>query len=82
MGYQAVFTKPPGQSAEGADRLWVQRGATVKDLARAVHRELADRTKGALVWGASSERPGAVVSIDHVLSDGDVVELQTRRGGL
>ncbi len=49
MRYQAVFTKPPGQSAEEADRLGGQRGATVKDLARAVRRELADRTKGALV---------------------------------
>ena len=81
-GYQSIFTKPPGQSPEEADRLWVQRGATVKDLASAVHRDLADRTTGARVWGASSVQPGGAVSINHVLSDGDVVELLTRRGAL
>ena len=79
-GYQAIFTKPPGQSPEEADRLWVQRGATVKDLASTVHKDLADRTTGARVWGASSGQSGGTVSINHVLSDGDVVELQTRRG--
>ena len=79
-GYEAVLTKPPGQSPEEADRLWVQKGATVKDLAGAVHKELGDRTTGALVWGASSVHPGGTVSVNHVLSDGDVVELQTGRG--
>ena len=79
-GYQSIFTKPPGQSPEEADRLWVQRGATVKDLASAVHGDLADRTTGARVWSASSGQSGGAVSINHVLSDGDVVELQTRRG--
>ena len=76
-GYLSVFTKPPGQSFEEADRLWVERGATIKDLAGAVHRGLAGRTTGARVWGDSSKQPGQSVSTDHVLSDGAVVELRT-----
>ena len=43
-----------------------------------VHRALAHRT-GARVWAASSGQPGGTVSVDHLPSDGDVVELQTRR---
>ena len=79
-GYQSILTKPPGQSPEEADRLWVKREATVKDLATTVHRELADRITGARVWGASSSQPGGTVSVNHVLSEGDVVELQIRGG--
>ena len=76
-GYLSVFTKPPGQSFEEADRLWVERGATIKVLAGTVHRDLANRTTGAHVWRDSSNQPGQSVSTDHVLSDGAVVELRT-----
>ena len=78
-GYQSVFAKPPGQSPEQADRMWLEIGATVKDLASAVHKALARRINGARVWGDSSGQPGQTVSINHLLSDGDVVELQYRR---
>ena len=74
-GYMAAFAKPPGQSPEEADRLWVERGATVKDLAAAVHRDLAWRLTSARIWGDSATQPGQTVSIQHPLSDGDVVEL-------
>ena len=74
-GYLAALAKPPGQSPEEADRLWVERGATVGDLAAAVHRDLARRLTGARVWGKSARQPGQTVSTEHPLSDGDVVEL-------
>ena len=74
-GYLAAFAKPPGQSPDEADRLWVERGATVEDLAAAVHRDLARRLTGARVWSESVRQPGQTVSAEHLLSDGDVVEL-------
>ena len=74
-GYMAAFAKPPGQSPDEADRLWVERGAAVEDLAATVHRDLARRLTGARVWGESAGQPGQTVSTAHPLSDGDVVEL-------
>ena len=74
-GYLAAFAKPPGQSPDEADRLWVERGAAVEDLAATVHRDLARRLTGARVWGESAIQPGQTVSTAHPLSDGDVVEL-------
>ena len=74
-GYVAAIAKPPGQSPDEADRLWVERGAAVEDLADAVHRDLARRLTGARVWGESVSQPGQTVSTEHPLSDGDVVEL-------
>ena len=61
-----------------ADRLWVERGSTVKDLAVSVHRELAQRLTGARVWGESAGQPGQRVSVEHSVADGDVVELLVR----
>ena len=77
-GYILTLAKPPGRPADEAGRLWVKRGATVADLAATVHRELARRLTGARVWGESVRQPGQTVSTEHVLADGDVVELLTR----
>ena len=77
-GYVLALAKPPGQPAEEAGRLWVSRGATVADLAAAVHKDLARRLAGARVWGGSARQPGQTVSTDHRLADSDMVELLTR----
>ena len=74
-GYLAAFAKPPGQTPDEADRLWVEHGSTVEDLAAAVHRDLARRLTAARVWGDSVRQPGQTVSTEHPLADGDVVEL-------
>ena len=74
-GYLAAFAKPPGQTPDEADRLWVEHGSTVEDLATTVHRDLASRLTGARVWGESVRQPGQTVSTEHPLSDGDIVEL-------
>ena len=77
-GYILTLAKPPGRPAAEAGRLWVRRGATVDNLAGTIHSDLARRLTGARVWGASVRQPGQTVSTDHVLADGDMVELLTR----
>ena len=77
-GYVLTLAKPPGRPTEEAGRLWVRRGATVDDLAATVHGDLARRLTGTRVWGESVRQPGQTVSTDHVLADGDLVELLTR----
>jgi len=46
----------------------------VYEVARLVHRELADSLRFARVWG-SGKFDGQQVGRDHVLRDRDVVEL-------
>ena len=77
-GFISTYAKPPGQSPEDADRLWVTAGSTVADVAAAVHRDLVRRLTGARVWGESARQAGQPVSAEHVLADWDTVELQTR----
>ncbi len=49
--------------------------ATVVDVARTVHNELAVRCEGARVWGPSARFPGQRVGRAHTLAHGDTVEV-------
>jgi small GTP-binding protein len=50
-------------------------GATVADVADGVHHDLGATFTGARVWGASARFDGQRVGRDHVIQDGDVVEI-------
>jgi uncharacterized protein len=69
-----VFSKDHGKDPDLDAPFTVPVGATVLDFAAAVHRDFADHFKSARVWG-SSKFDGQVVQRDHVLADGDIVEL-------
>jgi ribosome-interacting GTPase 1 len=69
-----IYTKVPGKPADRAHPFTLPVGSTVEDLARAVHRDLAERLKFAKVWG-TGVFDGQAVRRDHPLHDADVVEL-------
>ncbi|MBK8978640.1 MAG: 50S ribosome-binding GTPase [Planctomycetes bacterium] len=69
--------KPPGRPADDADPIVLRRGSTVLDMARVVHRELAERIEKARVWHSADHADGQWVGRDHVLADLEVVELGT-----
>jgi ribosome-interacting GTPase 1 len=51
---------------------------TVLDVAHTIHHELAESCRGARVWGRSARFEGQRVGRDHVLEDGDTVEIVDR----
>jgi ribosome-interacting GTPase 1 len=53
--------------------LALRPGATVLDVADAIHHHLARHCIGARIWGPSARHPGQRVGRDHEVSDGDVV---------
>ena len=57
--------------------LALDRGATVTDVADAVHHELGATLIGARVWGPSAGFDGQRVGRRHQVADGDAVELLT-----
>jgi len=69
-----IYAKPPGKPADMEDPFTMPVGATVQDLALAIHRELAGRLKSARIWG-TGVYAGQNVHLTHVLHDKDVVEL-------
>jgi ribosome-interacting GTPase 1 len=70
-----VYGKAPGRPADKEKPFILKRGSSVLDFAAEVHRDFPRRLKSALVWG-SSRFQGQAVPRDHILEDGDIVELQ------
>lgn len=69
-----VYAKPPGKPADMNDPFTLPAGATVHDLARTIHRELAEKLKSARCWG-TDVYDGQNVQLTHALHDKDIVEL-------
>ena len=72
-----VYTKTPGKPAEMDKPFTVRSGATVLDVARLVHKDIAGSLKYARAWG-SGVFDGQQVGPEHPLADADVVELHMR----
>ncbi len=69
-----VYTKTPGQKPDMTDPIILGRGSTLTDAAEAVHKDFRARLKFARLWG-SGKHDGIMVKRDHVLQDGDIIEL-------
>ena len=69
-----VYTKTPGQKPDMSDPIILGKGSTLTDAAEAVHKDFKARLKYARLWG-SGKHDGIMVKRDHVLLDGDIIEL-------
>ena len=74
-GLVRVYTRKPGSA--DADPLALPAGATVSDVAGALHAELEAACLGGHVWGSSVAFAGQRVGRDHVLAEDDVLEIVT-----
>jgi ribosome-interacting GTPase 1 len=70
-----VYAKPPGREPDFSTPFVLKKGSTVEEFAGKVHQDFVANLKSARVWG-SAVYDGQMVGRDHVLHDGDVVELR------
>lgn len=78
MQIARVYTKAPGREPDLNEPFVLPRGSTVHDLAGKIHKDILTSLRYARLWGSSGKFEGQRVGEDHVLEDGDVVELHTR----
>lgn len=69
-----VFSKPPGKEIDRSAPFVLKTGSTVEDLSAKVHKDFLEKLKSARVWG-TGVFDGQLVGRDHILQDGDIVEL-------
>ncbi len=69
-----VYTKAPGQSPDFKDPIVMPRGSQLKEAANSIHKDFAAKLKYARIWG-SGKHDGIMARRDHVLKDGDIIEL-------
>jgi small GTP-binding protein len=70
-----IYSRPPGQEPDLSAPFVMPRGSTLEEFAEGVHKDFYERLKSARVWG-SGVYEGQMVGRDHVLHDGDIVELR------
>ncbi|HEV2358234.1 MAG TPA: GTPase [bacterium] len=82
LGVIRVYTKAPGRRADKSVPYVFRRGITVEEAAAVVHKDFGERLKYARVWGSHDSAGGGgrtyegqMVQHEHVLEDGDVLEL-------
>jgi small GTP-binding protein len=69
-----VYSKRPGKPADREAPFTVPLGSTVLQMAERVHQDFAAKLQSARIWG-TGVFDGQTVTREHVLHDGDVVEL-------
>jgi ribosome-interacting GTPase 1 len=70
-----VYSKPPGKEPDFSSPFVLKKGGTVEEFAGEIHQDFLKNLKWARVWG-SATHDGQMVGRDHVLDDGDIVELR------
>ncbi|MDK6028414.1 TGS domain-containing protein [Ignisphaera sp. 4213-co] len=73
-----IYTKPPN-GEPSSKPLVLKKGSTVQNVAEAIHKDFVRKFAYARVWGSSVKYPGQRVGLDHVLHDGDIVEIVLKK---
>lgn len=74
IGVIRVYTKMPGKPPDRVKPFTIRSGSSLMDFAAVVHKDFVWRFRFARAWG-KHHLDGAQIGRDHVLEDGDVVEL-------
>jgi len=69
-----VYTKSKFNKVDDVP-LMIKKGSSVAEVCKKLHRDLLKLFKYALVWGKSVKFPGQRVGLDHILQDGDIVQI-------
>lgn len=77
LGLIYVQTKLPGKKPDWPP-IALKTGSTVNDLAELVHKDFVKNFKYARIWGKSVKHNGSNVGFEHVLKEGDIVEIHTK----
>ncbi|MFP4646325.1 MAG: GTPase [Candidatus Bipolaricaulota bacterium] len=74
LGKIRIYTKKPGEDPDLEEPYLLEKGSKIVDAVRAIHRDLVEELDYVRIWG-SGKYDGQQVSRDHVLQEGDVIEI-------
>jgi Predicted GTPase len=64
---------------DGDEPMILEKGDTVRDFCKKIHRDFEERFKYARIWGKSTRYNGQFIGLEHVLKDGDRIRVELRR---
>lgn len=69
-----VYSKIPGKKADHHNPYVFKKGSSLIDMAKAVHKDFAQKLKYARIWGKNKYQ-GQKVNRSYILEDEDIIEL-------
>lgn len=78
LALMPVYMKQPGKDADLEEPLIVPRGSTIMNICERLPGDMDERFDYAKIWGESAAFDAQQVGGEHVLQEGDVVEIRTR----
>lgn len=69
-----VYSKSPGKEVDRNEPFIFKKGSSLMDMAKAVHKDFAQRLKFARIWN-ENKYEGQKVNRNYVLEDEDIIEL-------
>ncbi len=75
-GIIRVFTKAPGKKPDLNSPFVLPKESTLEELATKIHKDFVTNLRFARIWG-ESVFDGQMIQRDHILQEGDVVEIHT-----
>ncbi len=69
-----VYTKEPG-GERSSKPILLKKGATVRDAVKHIRPSMIKTFSYAKVWGPSAKYDGEKVGLDHILMDGDTIQI-------
>lgn len=79
LGFIRIYMKPRGAPPDMNNPLVITRDYTMADVCSTIHRDFVTKFRYARIWGKSVKYRGQRVGLSHVLADGDVVSIVTRK---
>lgn len=70
-----VYTKEPDEKAPSPKPIVVKKGTTAIEIAKELHSSLYKRFQYGRIWGTSVKYAGQKVGSNHLLEDGDILEI-------
>jgi len=70
-----VYTKEPDEKAPSPKPIVVKKGTTVLEIAKELHSSLYKSFQYGRIWGPSVKYAGQKVGSNHLLKDGDILEI-------
>lgn len=71
-----IYTKPKGKEVDYDEPVILKsKKRSVGDFCNSIHKTIIKKFKYALVWGTSVKFQKQIVGKDHILNDGDVVQI-------
>jgi len=78
LGLIYVYTKTPGKEKDYPP-VALEKKSTIKDLTLKIHKDFFKGFDYAKIWGKSAKYPAMRNGLNHVLEEGDIIELHLNR---